>query len=62
MHLQLRTRGELILRRRAFWLNLTGLEEANNRSSVTVHIPKGNVFHIDSLRALMDQSREGRIA
>ena len=28
----------------------------------TVHIPKANVFHIESLRALMDQSREGRIA
>ena len=54
--------NELILRRRAFWLSLKDLEESNNRTSVTVHIPKGNVFHIESLRALMDQSREGRIA
>lgn len=54
--------NELILRRRAFWLSLKDLEESNNRSSVTVHIPKANVLHIESLRALMDQSREGRIA
>ena len=56
------TDNELILRRRALWLSLTDLEESDNRFSVTVHIPKDNVFHIESLRALMDQSREGRIA
>ena len=56
------TDNELILRRRALWLSLTDLEESNNLSSVTVHIPKANVFHIENLRVLMDQSREGRIA
>ena len=52
---------ELILRRRAYWVNLKGYEETTNRTSVTVSIPKGNVFNVESLRDLMDQSRRGRI-
>ena len=52
---------ELILRRRAYWLSLRGCEASENRSSVTVQIPKENIFNIESLRALMDQSRWGDI-
>ena len=55
------TEGELILRRRAYWVNLKGYEETANRTSVTVPIPTGNVFNVESLRHLMDQSRRGRI-
>ena len=52
---------ELILRRRAYWLNLKGFVESENQKTVTVRIPRGNVFDVVSLRALMEQSREGRI-
>lgn len=55
------TADELILRRRAYWLNLQGGEETDNQSSVTVRIPMKNVFDVDSLRSLMDQSRRGNI-
>ena len=55
------TADELILRRRAYWVNLKGHEETANRTSVTVPIPTGNVFNVESLRHLMDQSRRGRI-
>ena len=55
------TKNELVLRRRAFWLNLSGSEETENQSSVTVRIPRENVFGIKSLCVLMDQSRGGRI-
>ena len=55
------TENELVLRRQAFWLNLRGSEETENQSSVTVRIPRKNVFDINSLRVLMDQSRGGRI-
>ena len=51
----------LILRRRAFWLNLNGFEKSSNTTSVTVKIPAGNLFTIDSLRDLMEQSRRGEI-
>lgn len=55
------TADELILRRSAYWLNLKGAEELDNRSSVTVRIPTGNLFTVEGLRALMDQSRGGTI-
>ena len=55
------TEDELVLRRQAFWLNLRGSEATENQTSVTVSIPRENVFDINSLRVLMDQSRGGRI-
>lgn len=55
------TLDELVLRRRAYWLNLKGYEETANRSSVTVRIPAENVFNVENLHVLMKQSRRGRI-
>ena len=55
------TEDELVMRRRAYWLNLKGFEETDNRSSVTVRIPVGNLFDVENLHTLMEQSREGRI-
>ena len=51
----------LVLRKRAYWASLAGLEERSNVSSITIHIPSTNIFDITGLRYLMDQSREGRI-
>lgn len=53
------TENELIIRHRAYWLNLQGYEETANQSSVTVLIPEENLFNVESLRTLMEQSREG---
>ena len=53
------TENELILRHRAYWLNLQGYEETANQSSVTVRIPEENLFNVESLRTLMEQSRKG---
>ena len=55
------TTGELVLRRRAYWLNLRGHDETDNESSITVHIPEQNLFNVDNLRMLMEQSRQGSI-
>ena len=55
------TKNELVLRYRAYWLNLQGREETANKAYITVAIPKGNLFHVESLRCLMEQSRGGRI-
>lgn len=55
------TADELILRHRAYWLNLKGAQESSNKASVTVRIPEGNLFTVDSLRDLMEQSRKGSI-
>ena len=55
------TPDELILRHRAYWFNLNGCEAKKNTSSVTLHIPECNRFNTDSLHALMEQSKMGRI-
>lgn len=55
------TTDELVLRRRAYWLNLKGYEETGNESSITVRIPSKNLFNVESLCTLMDQSRGGTI-
>ena len=55
------TREELVLRRSAYWLSLRGAEETMNRSSLTVQLPVANLFDVDGLRRLMEQSRKGRI-
>ena len=55
------TADELVLRRSACWLNLSGQDETKNRSSITVHIPEQNLFNVDNLRMLMEQSRQGSI-
>jgi len=55
------TADELVLRRCAYWLSLKGFEETDNRHSVTVRIPTGNLFDVNGLRALMEQSREGSL-
>ena len=51
----------LVLRRRAYWANLAGLEERTNLATVTVRIPCRNVFDVPSLQELMDQSRVGKL-
>ena len=55
------TENELVLRHRAYWLNLKGHEETNNQSSATVQIPRENLFNVEVLQTLMEQSRKGRI-
>ena len=56
------TVDELVIRHRAYWLNLLGWDETDNETSVTVRIPKQNLFDVDGLKALMEQSRTGRIS
>ena len=55
------TTEELVLRRRAYWVDLKGCEESDNRFSITVRIPSENLFDVDSLKSLMEQSRQGGI-
>ena len=55
------TDNSLIIRNRAYWANLLGCEETSNTHNITVQIPPQNVFDVQSLRDLMDQSRQGSI-
>ena len=56
------TRKKLVLRRRAYWLSLQqDHDEVTGQDTVTVRIPKQNLFTVEALRKLMDQSRAGEL-
>ena len=55
------TAEKLVMRRRAYWLSLRNCDATDNQSSITVRIPMRNVFDVDNLKALMDQSRRGTV-
>lgn len=51
--------AEMILRHSAYWVSLRDAPETDVEHAKTVYIPTGNRFDIESLKALMDQSRTG---
>lgn len=57
------TEKKLVLRRRAYWMSLQqGHDEAvAGQQTITVRIPKDNLFNIEALEDLMEQSRLGSI-
>ncbi len=50
------TTEQLCLRHCAYWLSLEGQPPVPNTTSITVHVPVGNVFNSDQLQLLMNQS------
>ena len=50
---------ELVMRRCAYWVNLSGLPQTTNKESVTVTIDNKNRFDIETLRDLMNRARRG---
>ena len=50
---------ELCMKRCAYWMSLRGQPERNNQTTVTVYIPRTNVFTVDALRTLMQQIANG---
>lgn len=51
--------SELCLRRCAYWLDLRGQPEAGDRQSVSVRIPRSQVFDPAQLLGLLDRARGG---
>jgi hypothetical protein len=52
---------QLVIRRCAYWLSLQGMPASSNTSSVTLNVPRSNVFDVASIVRLMEMSRTGRI-
>ncbi len=50
-----------ILKRCGYWMSLRGFPESKNQNSVTINIPRMNVFSVDSLRGIMTKVGEGQI-
>lgn len=55
------TEKELALRHCGYWLSLRGMPAVPNRTTVTVHIPRRNVFSVDSLRKIMWRIGKGEL-
>jgi Domain of unknown function (DUF4365) len=52
--------SRLIMRRCAYWVSLSGLPDlAVGQLSKTITIPGSNLFDCESLKTLMDKSRQG---
>jgi len=51
---------ELILRRCAYWLSLTGRRATTNRRSIRLRIPRSNTFTVESLPDILARSKVGR--
>ena len=51
----------LILRRCGYWISLKGLPESKNQSSITINIPRKNVFSVDALHTIMTKVGKGQI-
>lgn len=52
---------QLVMRRCAYWVNLAGFAETQNKETVTISVYCANQFHVDGLKALMDKARTGAI-
>lgn len=53
------TEDQLCLHHCAYWLSLAGMPETNNTESVTVHIPRNQIFSVEFLREAMRHSANG---
>ena len=51
--------SELCLKRCAYWVSLRGQPESNNQSTVTVYLPRQNIFSVDTLKTLMRRIASG---
>lgn len=49
----LQDEAQLILTRAGYWLSLEGADATPNRASITVSIPKGQLFSVEALDGLM---------
>ena len=55
------TRNELCMRHCCYWVSLEGMPEKQNKTSVTVFVPVGNVFdaaQLNNMTNLIDQEGE----
>ena len=53
---------ELVMRRCAYWVAMSGAPESGNTGTVTVSIPTANRLDVPALRNLMDRARNGALA
>jgi hypothetical protein len=55
------TPDQLVLRHCAYWLSLAGAPPTDNEWSVTVQVPRANLFTVEGLSELMHRINEGGV-
>lgn len=53
---------QLVLRHCALWVSLAGLPDSENESSVTVHVPRANLFDVAAPTGLLQAINEGGVS
>ena len=48
----------LLMRKCAYWISLKGRQKVDNKTSVTIHIPRTNLFTVDALRDIMNNTNK----
>ena len=49
----------LIMRKCAYWISLRGKPRVANRKSITIRIPRTNLFSVENLQVIMDKIKRG---
>jgi len=49
----------MLLRHCAYWVSLKGKPETENKSKITVDIPRNQIFNVESLQLLMERVARG---
>lgn len=52
-------RERLVLRHCAYWTSLLGLTQSDNETTVTVDVPRTNLFTVDALNRIMQRINDG---
>lgn len=50
---------KLTIRRCGYWTSLRGMKEVRNTSSVTVRLPRSNLFTVDAFASIMQRIGDG---
>ncbi len=54
------TEAELCLKRCAYWISLEGAASTENKETVTISIPRTNIFSAETLTTIMQRIATGR--
>jgi hypothetical protein len=52
---------ELALKHCGYWISLRGRPDTPNETSVTIHLPRNQVFSVPALQALMERISQGEV-
>jgi hypothetical protein len=55
------TPERLVIRRCAYWASLFGLAESDNENTVTVDVPRANLFTVEALNRMMQRINDRQL-